>query len=116
LASSRRCGTCARFNAATSEVEGVGAVAERIETEREVRAVIRRLTDRLSLRRRRGGEREMTPDVEASAEPSAEEQAGEEPAAAEAPAEETAEAVSAEERAAEEPPGEEPPAEEQTPA
>jgi hypothetical protein len=107
--------------AANSEVEGVGAGGERIETLREVRAVIRRLTHRIGRRLRRGGEREMTPDVEASAEPSAEEasaeqQAGEEPAAAEAPAEETAEAVPAEEPAAGEPAAEEPPAEEQTTA
>jgi hypothetical protein len=111
--------------AANSEVEGVGAGGERIETLREVRAVIRQLTHRIGRRLRRGGEREMTPDVEASAEPSAEEAsaeqlAGEEPAAAEAPAEETAEetaeAVPAEEPAAGEPAAEEPPAEEQTTA
>ena len=59
----------------------------------------------------------MTPDVEASTEPSAEEppaeepsaeeQAGEKPAAVETPAETAAEAVLAEEPAAEEPPVEE---------
>jgi hypothetical protein len=96
---------------ANSEVECVGAGFERIEAEKEVESVIRRLAHRVGLRLGRGGERKMTPDVEASAEssaeqPSAEEQAGEQ-AAAEAPAAETAEAMPAEEPAPEEPAAEE---------
>jgi hypothetical protein len=98
---------------ANSEIEGVAAGTKRIEAQREVEAVIERLTHRIGLRLGRGAEREMTPDVEASTEPSAEEppaeepsaeeQAGEKPAAAETPAE----AVPAEEPAAEERPVEE---------
>jgi hypothetical protein len=98
--------------APTTEVESVGAGTKRIEAQREVVAVINRLRRRMSLRSRRGREEEMKPDVEESAEPSAEEQpaqeqAGEEPAAEEAPSEEAAEAAPAEEPAAEEPPAEE---------
>jgi hypothetical protein len=86
----------------------------------EVEAVSTRLTRLIGLRRRKGGEEEVTPDVEESAEPSAEEpsaekQARDEPAAEEAPAEEAV-AATPEEAAAEEPPAEEPPAEEQTTA
>jgi hypothetical protein len=109
---------------AASRAAGGGAGATRIEARKEVEAVIERLTRRIGLRLRRGGEREMTPDVEASAapsaeepsteEPSAEEQPEEEPAAEEAPAEAAAEAVPAEESAAEEPPVEEQTSEEQT--
>jgi hypothetical protein len=99
--------------AANREVEGVGAGAKRIEVQREVEAVITRLTRRIGLRLRRGGEEEMTPDVEPSPglsaeEPPAKEPAAEEPAAEKAPAEGAAEA------APEEPAAEEPPAEEQT--
>jgi hypothetical protein len=98
--------------APTTEVESVGAGTKRIEAQREVEAVINRLRHRMSLRRGRRGEEEMRPDVEESAEPSAEEQpaqeqAGEEPAAEEAPPEEAAKAAPAEEPAAEEPPAEE---------
>jgi hypothetical protein len=109
--------------AASSEVTGVGAGATRIEARKEVEAVIERLTRRIGLRFGKGGEREMTPDVEASAEPSAEEpsteepsteeQLEEEPAAEEAPAEAAAVAVPAEESVAEEPPVEEQTTEEQ---
>jgi hypothetical protein len=93
---------------ANSEVEAVAAGTKCIEAQREVEAVIERLRHRIGLRRGRGAEREMTPDVEASTEPSAEkpsaeEQAGEKPAAEETPAETAAEAVLAEEPAAEEP-------------
>jgi hypothetical protein len=108
----------------TREVEGVPAGAKRIATQREVKAVIKRLTRLIGLRLGRGGEREMTttttttttaPDVEASAEPRAEkppaEEQAEERAAEEAPAEEAAEAAPAEEPAAEAPPAEEPPPE-----
>lgn len=89
--------------------------AERL---REVTALINRLRHLVDPRRRRGGEREMTPDVEAPAEPSAEEppaeqEAGEQAAAEEAPAEEAAEAAPAEEPAAGEPSEEESPAEEE---
>jgi hypothetical protein len=104
---------------ANSEVEGVATGTKRIEAQREVEAVIERLRHRIGLRFGRGGEREMTPDVEASAEPSAEEpsaeeQAGEKPAAEATPAERAAEAVPAEEPAAEEPPVEEQSGGEQT--
>jgi hypothetical protein len=100
-------------------VEGVGARAKHIEAQREVEAVIERLKRLIGLRRREGGEREVTPDVEESPEPSAEEpsaeeQAGEEAAAEEAPVEEAAEAVPAEEPTAGEPGAEEPAEEEQT--
>jgi hypothetical protein len=113
-----------RRRTARSEVEGVGAGAKRIDARKEVDAVIERLTRRIGLRFGKGGEREMTPDVEASAEPSAEEpsseapsteeQPEEEPAAEEAPAEAAAEAMPAEEPAAEEPPVEEQTSEQQT--
>jgi hypothetical protein len=98
--------------APTAEVESVGAGTKRIEVQPEVVAVINRLKRRISLRSRRGGEEEMRPDVEESAEPSAEEppaeeRAGDEPAAEEAPSEEAAEAAPAEDPAAEEPPAEE---------
>jgi hypothetical protein len=99
--------------AANREVEGVGAGAKRIEAQREVEAVITRLTRRIGLRLRRGGEEEMTPDVEPSPEPSAEEPPAKEPAAEEPAAEEAAEGA-AEAAPAEEPAAEEPPAEEQT--
>jgi hypothetical protein len=108
----------ARRIAANSEFEGLPAGATRIAAApREVKAVIKRLTHLIGLRVGRGGEREMTPDIEPSAEspaeePPAEEQAGEEAAAEEAPAEEAAEAAPTEEPAAEEPPAEEPPPEE----
>jgi hypothetical protein len=78
---------------ANSEVEAVAAGTKCIEAQREVEAVIERLRHRIGLRRGRGAAREMTPDVEASTEPSAEEPSAEEP--------------SAEEPAAEEPPVEE---------
>jgi hypothetical protein len=91
-----------RRSAASGEVAGVRAGATRIEARKEVEAVIERLTRRIGLRFRRGGEREMTPDVEASAEPSAEEPSAEEP---------STEAPSAEERPEEEPAVEEAPAE-----
>jgi hypothetical protein len=76
------------------------------EHPKEVTALIDRLRHLVDPIRRRGGERGMTPEGEASGEPSAEEQpaeeqAGEEPAAEEAPTEE--------EPAAEEPPAEEEP-------
>jgi hypothetical protein len=105
--------------AANRGVEGVGARAKHIEAQREVEAVIERLKRLIGLRRREGGEREVTPDVEESPEPSAEEpsaeeQAGEEAAAEEAPVEEAAEAVPAEEPTAGEPGAEEPAEEEQT--
>jgi hypothetical protein len=99
-----------RRRAPSSEVAGVGAGATRIEARKEVEAMIGRLTRRIGLRFGRGGEREMTPDAEASAEPSAEEpsteesadeQPVEEPAAGEAPAEAAAEAA-AEEQTSEE--------------
>jgi hypothetical protein len=75
--------------APTTEVDSVGAGTKRIEAQREVEAVINRLKHRMSMRRGRGGEEDMTPEVDESAEPSAEEppaeeQAGEEPAAEEA--------------------------------
>jgi len=97
-------------------VESVGARAKHIEAQREVEAVIERLKRLIGLRRREGGGRAVTPDVEESpepsaGEPSAEEQAGEEAAGEEAPAEEAAEAVPAEETAGE--PGAEEPAEEE---
>jgi hypothetical protein len=98
--------------APTTEVECVGAGTKRIEAQREVEAVINRLRQRMRLRRGRGGEEEMRPDVEESAEgsaeePPAQEQAGKEPAAEEAPSEGAADAAPAEEPAAEEPhPGE----------
>jgi hypothetical protein len=115
-----------RRMAANRAVKGIAAGVKRIEAaQREVKAVIKRLTRLIGLRLGRGGEREMmtttttttTPDVEASAEPPAEEppaeeQAAEEPAAEEGPAEETAEAAPTEEPAAEEPPAEEAPPEE----
>jgi hypothetical protein len=85
-----------RRSAASGEVAGVRAGATRIEARKEVEAVIERLTRRIGLRFRRGGQREMTPDVEASAEPSAEEPSAEEP---------STEAPSAEERPEEEPAG-----------
>jgi hypothetical protein len=110
--------------APNSEVAGVSAGAMHIKARKEVEAVIERLMRRIGLRFGKGGEREMTPDVEASAEPSAEEPSTEEssaeerpeeePAAEEAPAEAAAEAVPAEEPAAEEPPVEEQTTEEQT--
>jgi hypothetical protein len=96
-----------------------GAGAMRIEARKEVEAVFERLMRRIGLRSARGGEQEMTPDVEASAEPSAEEpspeessakEQPEEPAAEEAPAEAASEAVPA----AEEPPVEDQTSEEQT--
>jgi hypothetical protein len=98
--------------APTTEVEGVGAGTKRIEAQREVEAVINRLRQRMRMRRGRGGEEEMRPDVEESGEPPAEEQpaqeqTGEEPAAEDAPSEGAAEAAPAEEPAAEEPPAEE---------
>ena len=107
----------ARRGGANSEVEAVAAGTKRIEAQREVEAVIERLRHRIGFRRGRGAEREMTPDVEASAEPSAEEpsaeepsaeeQAGEKPAAEATPAETAAEAAPTGEPAAEEPPVEE---------
>jgi hypothetical protein len=97
-----------------------------LKAQREVEAVFTRLTRGVARRIGRGGEEEVTPDVEESAEPSAEEpsaeepaaeeQAGEETAAEEAPAEGAAEAPSGEEQAPEEATAEEPPAEEQTTA
>jgi hypothetical protein len=101
------------------EAKGVGARAKHIEAQREVEAVIERLKHLIGLRRRKGGQREVTPDVEEPAEPSAEEpsaeeQAGEEAAAEEAPVEEAAEGLPAEGPTAGEPTAEEPPAEEQT--
>jgi hypothetical protein len=101
-----------RRGAAGREVEGVGAGAKRIGGRQEVETVIERMRRLIGLGRRKGGEREMTPDIEESAEPSAEEasteeQAGEESAADEAPAEGAEEAAPAEEPAAEEPPAEE---------
>jgi hypothetical protein len=101
-----------RREAAGREGEGVGAGAKRIGARQEVETVIERMRRLISLGRRKGGERKMTPDIEESAEPSAEEasteeQAGEESAAEEAPAEGAEEAAPAEEPAAEEPPAEE---------
>jgi hypothetical protein len=95
-----------------------GAGAKRLEARKEVRAVSKRLTRLIGLRFWRGGEQEMTSDVEASAEPpaepAAEEKAAEEPVAEEAPAEgPAAEAMPAEEPAAEQRPVEEQAAEEQ---
>jgi hypothetical protein len=105
---------------------GTGAKASEPEPsapkiQREVEAVFTRLTRRVGLRLGRGGEEKVTPDVEESAEPSAEEpsaegQAGEEREAEEAPAEGAAEAAAAEEPAPEEVAADEPPAEEQTTA
>jgi hypothetical protein len=108
-----------RRAAANSDVESVGTGTKRNEAQREVAAVITRLTRRIGLRLGRGGEREMTSDIEESPEPSAEElsaqeQAREEAAPEEAPAEGAAEAVPAKEPAAEEPAAEESAAEEQT--
>jgi hypothetical protein len=93
--------------AGNSEVEGVAAGATH-DAQREAKAVIKRVKRRIGLRLGRGGEGEITSDVEPSVEPSAEgapaeEQATEEPAAEAAPAE----AVRAEEPATEEPTGEE---------
>jgi hypothetical protein len=51
--------------------------------------VITRLLRRVDLRLRRGGEKEVTPDVEESAESSAEEPSAQEPAAEGQPEEET---------------------------
>jgi hypothetical protein len=87
------------------EVVRVGT--KRIDAQREVEAVIERLTRRIGLRLKRG-EPGMTHDVEASTEPP-EEQPAEEPAAEEV----TPEAAPGE-PAAEEPPVEEPTSEEQT--
>jgi hypothetical protein len=86
--------------------------------QREVEAVITRLTRRVGLRLGRGGEERVTPDIEESAEPSAEEPSAEqqaegERAAKEAPAEVAAEAA-ADEPAPEQAAAEEPPAEERT--
>jgi hypothetical protein len=95
-----------------------GAGAKRPQANREVRAVIKRLTRLIGLRFGRGGEQEMTSDVEASgeppADPAAEEKAPEQSVAEEPPAEgPAAEAMPAEEPAAEQPPAEEQAAEEQ---
>jgi hypothetical protein len=111
-----------RRKAANREVEGAAAGAKRFDVQKEVEAVIERLRRRIAFRLGKGGEREMTPDVEASAEPSAEEPSTEEPSAAEQAEEEPAaeeeaaveaagEAGPVEEPAAEEPAGE--PSEEQ---
>jgi hypothetical protein len=107
-----------RLKGGNGEVGGVAGGAKPREARREVRAVIKRLTRLIGLRFRRGGEREMTSDVEASGEPStdeppAEEKTAEEPEAEEAPAEQAAEAVPTEQQAAEEPKVEEQAAEEQ---
>jgi hypothetical protein len=92
-----------------------GAGAKRLEARREVRAVSKRLTRLIGPRFGRGGEREMTSDVEESGEPSAEEPAAEETAAQEPVAEEApAEGAAAEATPAEEPAAEQPPVEEQT--
>jgi hypothetical protein len=95
-----------------------------LKAQREVEAVITRLTRRVARTIGRGGEEEVTPDFEESAEPSAEEpsaeepaaaeQAGEEVAAEEVPAEAAAETVPGEELAPEEAAAEEAPAEEKT--
>jgi hypothetical protein len=90
--------------------EGVAAGFERLGAHREVKAVIDRLKHSIDARLRKGGEREKTPEEEASAQPSAEEppaeeQAEEEPASEEAPAEGATEAAPA----AEEAPAEEEP-------
>jgi hypothetical protein len=87
---------------------------KRLDAHREVEAVINRLRQLIGPRLKRGGGREMTPEEEVSAEPSAEEpsaeeRAGEEPATSEALAEEATEAASAEEPAAEEARAEEEP-------
>jgi hypothetical protein len=96
------------------------------KAQQEVEAVITRLLRRVDLRLRKGGEKEVTPDVDESAEssveepsarepvvqepsgeePSGEEQAGEEPAAEAESAEAAAEAAPAE-AASEEAPAEE---------
>jgi hypothetical protein len=75
-------------------VEGLASGFKQLDAHREVKAVIDRLRHLIGPRPRKGGEREMTPEAEASAEPSAEEppaeeQAGKEPAAEEPAAEET---------------------------
>src|SRR5262245_9681441 len=107
----RRVRSGGQRGAAGREVGGVGAGAKRIEAPQEVEAVIERLRRLIGLGRRKGGEREMTPDIEESAEPSAEEasaeEQAEEQAAEEAPAEGAEEAAPAEGPAAEEPPAEE---------
>jgi hypothetical protein len=102
----------------SSEVGGAAAGSKRLDAQRKVKAVIKRLMHLIGRRSRRGGEREMTPDAEASAEPyaeepPAEEQAEDEPAAEEASAEKVAEVAPAEEPQAEEPSVEESPAEEE---
>lgn len=74
--------------AGNREAKGVGARANHIEAQREVEAVIERLKRLIGLRRREGGERAVTPDVEESPEPSAEEPSAEERAGEEAAAEE----------------------------
>jgi hypothetical protein len=100
-----------------SKARDGAAGAKRLEAQREVKALFKRLTRVIGLRFGRGGEREMTPDVEASAEPSAEEppaeQTEEEPETEETPTEEVAEAAPAQEAAAEQPPVEEQATEEQ---
>jgi hypothetical protein len=103
--------------AADSEAEGVPAGATRIEAaQREVKAVIKRLTRLIGLRFGRGGEREMTPDIEPPAESPAEEPPAEEEAKEEAAEAAPTQEPAAEEPPAEEPPPEEPPAEGRTPA
>jgi hypothetical protein len=76
----------------------------RLDAHREVATVINRLRHLIGPRLRRGGEREMTPDVEASAEPSAEEPPAEEQAGEAEPEGPAAEEPSAEEASAEEEP------------
>jgi hypothetical protein len=84
------------------------------KAQQEVEAVITRLLRRVDLRLRKGGEKEVTPDVEESAESSAEEPSAQEPAAEEQPEEETPAAEVPAEGAVEAVPGEQPAPEEAT--
>jgi hypothetical protein len=90
-------------------VEVLAAGSKRLAVHKEVNAVFHRLRHLIGRIPWRGGEREMTPEAEPPAEPTAEEQPGEEAAAEEAPAEEAAEEAPAEEAPAEETPAEEEP-------
>jgi hypothetical protein len=84
------------------------------KVQQEVEAVITRLLRRVDLRVRRGGEKEVTPDVEESAESSAEEPSAQEPAAEEQPEEETPAGKVPAEGAVDAVPGEQPAPEEAT--
>jgi hypothetical protein len=106
-----RLGANAGSTAVGRDVEAFAARARSVAAQGEVEAVIKRLGQRVGLRLRRGGEREVTPDVEPTAELSAEEPSAEEPSVEEATAEAAGAPEPAEESAA---PPEEQTGEEQT--